>query len=85
MKLLLISFPNENIFYYLNSFVKFKIPMETVKFHLLVSSYFTLLIWDLYFCVWYSNFTDLSLYLTDLTLYFIDLKLYLTDLLLRNF
>ena len=59
---------------------------------LLVSSYFTLLIWDLYFCVWYSNFTDLSLYLTDLTLYLTDLtlyrtdlKLYLTDLELRHF
>ena len=47
---------------------------------LLVSSYFTLLIWDLYFSVWYSNSTDLSLYLTDLTLYLIDLTLYLTDL-----
>ena len=46
---------------------------------LLVSSYFTLLIWDLYFRVWYSNFTDLSLYLTDLSLYLTDLTLYLTD------
>ena len=57
-----------------------------------MSSYFTLLIWDLYFRVWYSNFTDLSLYLTDLTLYLTDLtlyrtdlKLYLTDLELRHF
>ena len=62
------------------------------KLCLLVSSYFTLLIWDLYLCVWYSNFTDLSLYLTDLTLYLTDLtlyrtdlKLYLTDLELRHF
>ena len=47
---------------------------------LLVSSYFTLLIWDLYFTVWYSNSTDLSLYLTDLTLYLADLTLYRTDL-----
>ena len=47
---------------------------------LLVSSHFTLLIWDLYFSVWYSNSTDLSLYLTDLTLYLTDLTLYLTDL-----
>ena len=43
---------------------------------LLVSSHFTLLIRDLYFSVWYSNFTDLSLYLTDLTLYLTDLTLY---------
>ena len=48
--------------------------------NLLVSCYFTLLIWDLYFCVWYSNFIDLSLYLTDLTLYLADLTLYRTDL-----
>ena len=47
---------------------------------LLTYSYFTLLIWDLYLCVWYSNSTDLSLYLTDLTLYLTDLTLYLTDL-----
>ena len=59
---------------------------------LLTYSYFTLLIWDLYFSVWYSNSTDLSLYLTDLTLYLTDLtlyrtdlKLYLTDLELRHF
>ena len=38
---------------------------------ILTYSYFTLLIWNLYFRVWYSNSTDLSLYLTDLTLYFI--------------
>ena len=47
---------------------------------LLTYSYITLLIWDLYFTVWYSNSTDLSLYLTDLTLYLTDLPLYLTDL-----
>ena len=47
---------------------------------LLTYSYLTLLIWDLYLCVWYSNFTDLSLYLTDLTLYLTDLTLYLIDL-----
>ena len=59
---------------------------------ILTYSYFTLLIWNLYFRVWYSNFTDLSLYLTDLTLYLsdltlyrTDLKLYFTDLELRHF
>ena len=62
------------------------------KISLLVSSHFTLLIWDLYFSVWYRNSTDLSLYLTDLTLYLTDLtlyrtdlKLYFTDLELRHF
>ena len=48
--------------------------------NILTYSYFTLLIWDLYFTVWYSKSTDLSLYLTDLTLYLTDLVLYLTDL-----
>ena len=46
---------------------------------ILTYSYFTLLIWDLYFTVWYSNSTDLSLYLLDLALYLTDLTLYLTD------
>ena len=66
---------------------------ETMKYStILIYSYFTLLIWDLYLSLWYSNSTDLSLYLTDLTLYLTDLtlyrtdlKLYFTDLELRHF
>ena len=62
-----------------NVYSNVKMLSNPVLLHLLVSSHFTLLIWDLYFSVWYSNFTDLSLYLTDLTLYLTDLTLYLTD------
>ena len=60
------------------------VSIEDTEIFLLTYSYITLLIWDLYFRVWYSNSTDLTLYFTDLALCLTDLALYLTDFNLKS-
>ena len=72
---------------------------QKIYLDILTYNYITLLIWDLYFLVWYSNFSDFSFksvkynhYFTDLSFetvkyspYFTDLTLYFTAPILGNF